>query len=74
MHRNGTPATARRAVDVTVRDLVARLQAGEDPRRTIARLNARIVDCQRDGVDLPPSFLRLSRTLAAECVAQGQAR
>jgi hypothetical protein len=74
MQSYGAIATARKAVDVTVRDLMARLDAGEDPRRTIAHLNARIVDCQREGVDLPPSFLRLSRTLAAECIAQGQGR
>ncbi len=74
MHSHGTPGTAEKAVEVTVRDLMARLDAGEDPRRTIAHLNARIVDCQFAGVDLPPCFLRLSRTLAAECVALGQGR
>ncbi len=74
MKSYGALATAHKAVDVTIRDLMARLDAGEDPRRTIARLNASIVDCQRAGVDLPPSFLRLSRTLAAECVAQGHGR
>lgn len=62
------------AQDFTVRDLMESRNAGEDPRRTIARLNACIVDCQSTGVDVPPSFLRLSRTLAAACVAQHQAR
>jgi len=74
MPRSGNQAATRKTVDGTVRDLMACLDAGEDPRRTIARLNAKIVGCQRDGLDVPPSFLRLSRTLAAECVAQGHAR
>lgn len=74
MQRSGTPATSHRAVDVTVRHLMARRAAGEDPRLTIARLNQQIVDCQSAGADLPPSYLRLSRTLAAACVAQGQGR
>lgn len=65
---------AARAAESTVRDLMASLDAGEDPRRTIRRLDARIVDCQRAGIDLPASFLRLSRALAAECIARRQPR
>lgn len=74
MHSYRAPATAHKAVEVTVRELMDRLAAGEDPRRTIARLNARIIHCQCAGVDVPSSYLRLSRTLAAECVAQGHVR
>lgn len=74
MQRSGDSVTSRTAVDITIRDLMACRDAGEDPRRTIARLNQRIVDCQRAGADLPPSYLQLSRTLAAEWVAQSQAR
>lgn len=62
-----------RAAD-TIRDLTARMHAGEDPRRTMRRLDASIIDCQRAGIDLPASFLRLSRMLAAEFVAQHRAR
>jgi hypothetical protein len=67
-------ASASRAVDITVRDLIASLAAGEDPRSTLRRLDARIVDCQRAGLDVPASFLRLSRTLAAEYIARRQAQ
>ena len=62
-----------RAAD-TVRDLMARMNAGEDPRHTMRSLDARFVDYQRAGIDLPASFLRLSRMLAAEFVAQRLAR
>jgi hypothetical protein len=72
MQHYGAPKTAHRSADATVQDLMALRHAGEDPRSTIARLNARIVDCQSAGVDLPPSFLHLSRMLTAECVAQAQ--
>ena len=58
------------AKDVVV-DVVDRLDAGEDPRHTIRRLNASIVDCQRDGRDLPAIFIRLTRELTAVCVARG---
>ncbi|MGE0702095.1 MAG: hypothetical protein AB7O57_23570 [Hyphomicrobiaceae bacterium] len=57
-------------IDAGVRDLVACREAGEDPRRIMARLKARIVACQGAGEDLPASFLHLSRMLAAACVAQ----
>lgn len=73
MERCGDPSAARTA-EITVRDLMARLDAGEDPRRTMRRLDARFIDYQRAGIDLPASFLRLSRTLAAEFIAQRQAR
>ncbi len=63
--------SALRAAD-TIRDLIARLDAGEDPRHTMKRLDARIIDYQRAGIDLPASFLRLSRALSAEFVARRQ--
>lgn len=71
MQRPGTHASSRKAADVTVRDLKACLDAGEDPRHTIRRLNASIVDCQRDGRDVPAIFIRLTRELTAVCVARG---
>lgn len=74
MQRARTILTTRQTVDVSLHDLMARHDAGEDPRRTIRRLDARIVDCQLAGEDLAPSLLRFSRTLAAECVAQAGAR
>lgn len=74
MQRARTILTTRQAVDGSVNDLMARHDAGEDPRRTIRRLDARIVDCQLAGEDLAPSLLRLSRTLAAHCVSQSQVR
>ncbi|MGD9803088.1 MAG: hypothetical protein AB7E81_01470 [Hyphomicrobiaceae bacterium] len=74
MQRSGNSGTPHKVVDITIRDLMACHDAGEDPRHTIARLNQRIVDCQRTGADLPPGYLRLSRRLAAECIAQSQDR
>ena len=74
MQRPGPHASSRKTADVTVRDLMACLDAGEDPRRTIRRLNASIIDCQRDGLDVPAAFMRLTRELTAECVARGRGR
>ncbi len=74
MPRARTILTPRQTVDGSLHDLMASHDAGEDPRRTIRRLDARIVDCQRAGEDVPASLLRLSLTLAAECVAQSIAR
>lgn len=74
MQRSGNRSMSGKWSDIAIRDLKASFEAGEDPRRTIARLNERIVDCQRAGLDMPPCYLRFSRTLAAECVALGQAR
>lgn len=50
------------------------LEEGEDPRQTMARVNARIVAYQSNGLDVPGELLRLNMALAAECVAQSQAR
>ena len=74
MQRARTLLTTRPTVDGSLHDLMARHDAGEDPRRTIRRLDARIVDCQLAGEDLAPGLLRLTRTLAAHCVAQAQVR
>ena len=60
------------AVETAVQDLMACVHAGEDPRRTIARLDRMIVDCQQSGADVPSGYLRLSRTLAQRCVAQAR--
>jgi hypothetical protein len=49
-------------------------EQGEDPRQTMARVNARIVAYQSKGLDVPGELLRLNMALAAECVAQSQAR
>jgi len=73
MQRPGN-STPPKAVEITIRDLLACHYAGEDPRRTIARLNKQIVECQRTGADLPPGYLRLSRTLTADYFAEGPAR
>lgn len=61
-------STAARSPEADLNALVASRAAGEDPRLTIARLNRSIVACQGKGLDLPPGFLRLSRTLAQDCV------
>jgi len=74
MQRSRSSDTPAKAVEITIRDLFACHYAGEDPRRTMARLNQRIVECQRTGADLPRGYIRLSRTLTAECVAQNQQR
>jgi hypothetical protein len=66
-------ATCRGGIGVAS-DLIASRNAGEDPRRTMARLNACIVGCQSEGLDVPSSLLRLSQRLAADCVAQAANR
>ncbi len=60
--------------DASLNDVVSRLEAGEDPRVAIARINAKIVAFQRAGEDVPAGLLRLSMTLASECVSQSQGR
>ena len=74
MQRARTILVTRQSVDGSLHDLMASHDAGEDPRSTIRRLDARIVDCHLAGEDLAPSLLRMSRTLAAHCVAQSLAR
>lgn len=60
--------------DTTIADIVAGLDAGEDPRRAMARLNAKIVSYQSAGKTVPSSLLRLTQVIATECVAQSQGR
>lgn len=60
--------------DTTMNDLLNRLDAGEDLRKAIARVNARIVAFQRAGEDVPSGLLRLSKTLISECFMQSQGR
>ncbi len=75
MHRSSQDTAAqRKASDMKVSDLIASHAAGEDPRRTMARLNATIVDCQRAGLDMPRGFVDLSRRLSAACVARDRRR
>jgi hypothetical protein len=65
---------ASRKTDHAIADIVASLEAGDDLRRTMVRINARIVDYQSAGEEVPPSLLRLSKSVATECAAQSQGR
>lgn len=60
--------------DQTIDDVMSGLEAGEDPRVAIARLNKRIVAYQSAGRDVPAGLMRLSQMLAHECVMQSQGR
>ncbi len=60
--------------DPTIDDVISELEAGEDPRVAIARLNKRIVAYQSAGHDVPAGLMRLSKMLAHECVMQSQGR
>ena len=55
-------------------DVMAGLDAGDDPRVAIARLNKQIVAYQSAGRDVPAGLMRLSKMLANECAAQSQGR
>ncbi len=55
-------------------DVIAGLDAGDDPRVAIAQLNKQIVAYQSAGRDVPAGLMRLSKMLANECVAQSQGR
>lgn len=72
MQRSGNVTMPAKAAEVTLRDLFACHDAGENPHHTIMRLNQRIVECQRVGADLPDGYVRLSQRLAAECYGQSQ--
>ena len=61
------------AKDVVV-DVVDRLDAGEDPRILMARVNREIVAYQSAGEDVPARLLKLTKALASECVAQSHGR
>lgn len=60
--------------DPTIADIMAGLEAGDDPRRAMASLNARIVAYQSAGKTVPSNLLRLTQLIATECVAQSQGR
>ncbi len=60
--------------ETMIAEIKAGLEAGDDPRRAIARLNARIVEHQRAGEAVPASLLRLTQVIACECAAQSQGR
>ncbi len=55
-------------------EVMAGIDAGDDPRVAIARLNKQIVAFQSAGRDVPAGLMRLSKMLANECVAQSQGR
>ena len=65
---------AERDIDTSIRDVMAGIEAGDDPRLAMARINRQIVDFQKAGQDVPPRLLRLSKQLASECIAQSQGR
>ena len=65
-----TSAAVRKTIAEAAPCDVRRL-AGEDPRRAIAHLNERIVDCQSRGLELPASLIRLCRTLTAQYGVRG---
>ena len=67
-------ALAGRKLENGIADVLAGLDAGEDPRAAMARLNARIVDHQKAGETVPPRLIRLSQVLATECAAHSQGR
>lgn len=64
---------SKRMDSLIVEDLDS-IDDGEDPRQTMARVNARIVAYQSSGLDVPAALLRLNMALAAECAAQSQGR
>ncbi|MDX2155870.1 MAG: hypothetical protein SFW09_05090 [Hyphomicrobiaceae bacterium] len=74
MLRANTVLARPRAADITAREVVARLDAGEDPRRAIAHLNAQIIAFQCAGAELPVGLIQLSRSIAAECSARYRRR
>ena len=59
---------------VELDDVMAGIDAGDDPRIAIARLNKQIVAYQSAGDDVPVRLMRLSKMLANECAAQSQGR
>lgn len=67
-----TKLSKPKSADVTARNVVDRLNAGEDPRLAIATLNAQIVAFQGAGADLPANLMKLSQTITACYAAQEQ--
>ena len=70
MQRANPVQTFEPAID----DIMTGLEAGEDPRAAIARLNKQIVAYQSAGRDVPAGLMRLSKALAHECIVQSQGR
>jgi hypothetical protein len=64
----------RRQIEADIREDVSRFEDGEDPRETLARVNARIYSCQAKGIDVPGALLRLNKALITECVSRSQGR
>jgi hypothetical protein len=64
----------KRLADEVFVDVVSGLDAGEDPRVLMARLNREIVAFQKAGEDVPARLMRLTKVLASECIAQSQGR
>lgn len=64
----------RKGSDATIAEIMSGLDAGDDPRRAMMRLNQEIVGYQTAGEPVPASLLRLSQRIATECVAQSQGR
>lgn len=67
-------ANKAQKLEYGVADMVSGIDADEDPRVAIARLNKTIVDIQKAGEPVPARLLRLSKVLATECAAQSQGR
>jgi hypothetical protein len=70
MKRAIPPAPERAAIA----DLNRLLADDDDPRDAMARVSAEIVAYQAKGLEVPTDLMRLSKALAAECVAQSQGR
>ena len=60
--------------DPAIDDVLTGLDAGDDPRAAIARLNKKIVAYQSAGRDVPAGLMRLSQRLSHECAALSQGR
>ena len=63
-----------RSEERLIQDIVAGLDAGEDLRLAMARINAQILDYQRSGEQVPEKLKRLATTVANECAVQSQGR
>lgn len=64
----------RNSAEAAFNDVMRGIEAGDDPRLAIAKLNTKIIDFQRAGQEVPARLLRLSRDLATECAVQSQGR
>lgn len=64
----------KRGSDSVVQEVKQGLEAGDDPRTAMARVNRQIVEHQRRGEEVPASLLQLSKLIAIECISQSQGR